>query len=444
MSSAKTDKKLNYDVDGFSTYLAESKSISTLLFWKECEDYTTLFGVQERAKTAEKIYERYIMEGAEFEVASKDAAVVNSIKAQLANPPEELFVELQQEAYNSMLFELFPAFWEQIKKQDAESNTSRQSNITADTTLAQIIKANDLEVHLFAEYCREHMCEESVTFLLECGMFALLFDPVDLETQAKRIYDLYLDEKSEGRISGISDHFINNIKKTLETANILHMDSKALRKSSRHDSAGTGVTTALFQRAVDEVMQTLNMDVWPRYKDAVLSKGALTLRTSSTKKKESAEPTEGGRPTKAAVKAVLKNPVKLPHLREAAQAQGMLESVNFCAEAIEYSLLFSEADRKPRVKVLWDTYMSPGADLPINVPDTMIRDVEMKKDNTTPDLFDNCVQELLQLIADNIYNDYQKIVSKKEKEDAAAAAPAPAPAAAPPPPNSGGCGCVLL
>lgn len=64
-------KALSYDVDGFAKFLADNKAISTLLFWKEVEDFTTLFGVQERAKAAEKIFERYLKEGAEYEVCAR-------------------------------------------------------------------------------------------------------------------------------------------------------------------------------------------------------------------------------------------------------------------------------------------------------------------------------------------------------------------------------------
>ena len=52
-----------------------------------------------------------------------------------------------------MLFELFPRFWESIKEQDKEGNAAR-SQLTEKTTLKDILAANDLEVHLFAEYCR--------------------------------------------------------------------------------------------------------------------------------------------------------------------------------------------------------------------------------------------------------------------------------------------------
>ena len=44
-----------YDIDGFSQFLAQQKAISTLLFWKEAEDFSTLFGNAEKVTTAQKI-----------------------------------------------------------------------------------------------------------------------------------------------------------------------------------------------------------------------------------------------------------------------------------------------------------------------------------------------------------------------------------------------------
>ena len=85
------------------------------------------------------------------------------------------------------------------------------------------------------------MCEESVTFLLECGMYALLFDPLDLETQARRIYELYIDDASEGRISGISAVISDKIKSVLEKANVLQKSDVKERKSTRR---GTQSSTA--------------------------------------------------------------------------------------------------------------------------------------------------------------------------------------------------------
>ena len=242
------------DVDGFSQFLAEQKALPTLLFWKDAEDFTTLFGVQERAESAKKIFDRYLKTGADYEVHASQQAINDIIKS-LGEPPEDLFEPLQQDSYNTMLFELFPAFWEAIKKQDVAEGSSKRSQLTTKTTLAEVLKANDLEIHLFAEYCREHMCEESVTFLLECGMYALLFDPLDLETQARRIYELYIDDASEGRISGISAVISDKIKSVLERANVLQKSDVKERKSTRRESTTTGIDSSLFQKAAEEVMQ---------------------------------------------------------------------------------------------------------------------------------------------------------------------------------------------
>ena len=108
------------------------------------------------------------------------------------------------------------------------------------------------------------MCEESVTFLLEAGMYALLFDPLDLENQAARIFKLYLDPESEGRISGCSDFELYRIQKILEQAKVLEIKKSKDRGSVRRDSDTTQITSLLFQVVAREVENTLNMDVWPR------------------------------------------------------------------------------------------------------------------------------------------------------------------------------------
>lgn len=66
----------------------------------------------------------------------------------------------------------------------------------------------------------------------------------------------------------------------------------------------------------------------------------------------------------------------------------MVESVDFCVEVQEYSLLFSEADRKPRAAAMWKMYCEPGCDLPINIPDHMVRKIEQNYEAAASDLFD--------------------------------------------------------
>ena len=50
----------SYDVEGFADFLSANKALATLLFWKDAEEYSTLFGSDERKNTAEKICKRCI------------------------------------------------------------------------------------------------------------------------------------------------------------------------------------------------------------------------------------------------------------------------------------------------------------------------------------------------------------------------------------------------
>lgn len=245
-------KELEYNIEGFAQYLASTRSLNTLLFWKDTEEYCTLFGQQEREQAATKIFERYLVPGSEHEVTTLQGDHCARIKSELNDPPDDLFVALQQEAYGLMLFELFPNFWEAVKAQDREGGRDKRSKMTSSTTLkevcppfssaalllftmlphapsilhhscllAQILKANDLEIHLFAEYCREHLCEDSIIFLLETALYSLLFDEADLLQQGKRIYDTYLDPTSEGRIV-VSDSIFAEISKQVKAAEGAH------------------------------------------------------------------------------------------------------------------------------------------------------------------------------------------------------------------------------
>ena len=58
-----------------------------------------------------------------------------------------------------------------------------------------------LAVRTAAEYCREHLCEDSIIFLLEAKSFQLLFDPRDRLAEARRIFETFLDMGSESRIA---------------------------------------------------------------------------------------------------------------------------------------------------------------------------------------------------------------------------------------------------
>jgi hypothetical protein len=145
------------------------------------------------------------------------------------------------------------------------------------------------------------------------------------------------------------------------------------------------------------------------------------------------------KPTKKNVVNAIRDPMKLKHLRTAAMKQGLKEGIDFAVEAERYKLLFSEADRKPRAAAMYKMYVMPGADMPINIPDTMSQKIIKKWEKAEEDLFEEANQEVLKVITDNIFNDF---LAEMDKAAKAAEAPPPAEAKTPPPP-SGGC-CVLM
>lgn len=427
MELSKNKEPLEYNAQGFVRYLVQIQALSTLLFWKDAEEFTTLFGGQERAEAAKKIFSRYLKPGAEFEVGSMQGAQVDAIKKELSSPGEDLFDQLQQQAYASMLFELFPRFWEEVKSQDRAGKKER-SKLTQQTTLKDIISANDLEVHLFAEYCREHLCEDCVIFLLEVQMFTLLFDPADLRTQARRVFQAYLDEKSEGRIVASATE-MRRVEALLAAVESGELGTPV---------SVTGITPQLYDKLADEVRGTLNMDVWPRYKEFVLSGSTDSVSLAGI---DATSFVDMNVPSKKAVAAALRNPQLLEHLRSAAASQGVKESVDFCVACETYKLLFSDDDRRPRAKLIHETYLMAGCDTPVNLPHTMIQKVEANLSKCEPELFEACLQETLQVISDNIYTLYLKDVEKQKEADAAKAKANAAKTASA---SGGGGGCCLL
>ena len=79
-------RDLRYTVDGFAAFLAQNKALASLLFWKEAEEYSCMFGDDERKQMAKKIYERYLSPGSEYEVTSLPAETREPIKAEVSGP----------------------------------------------------------------------------------------------------------------------------------------------------------------------------------------------------------------------------------------------------------------------------------------------------------------------------------------------------------------------
>ena len=131
--AASANDQLEFNLSGFSQHLARSQCLGVLLFWKEAEEYLNMFSQGDRAACAQRIFQRYMRRGAEFEInlSGINDATVAAIEAQLAKPPEDLFAHAQECAYRTLALELFPRFWEAIKCQDAPRPSSYSAKLTA-------------------------------------------------------------------------------------------------------------------------------------------------------------------------------------------------------------------------------------------------------------------------------------------------------------------------
>jgi len=420
-SSGVAGKSYEYTVDGFAAFLAANKALGVLLFWKDAEEYTMLFGVEERKNVASKIFTRYLKQGAEWEVTALNAEMRSKIEKSLDDCEDDLFEELQINMYSVMLLELFPRFYEACGRETGDASAS-SSKISALTTFQDVLKAQDFEVHKFADYCRSILCEDQVIFLLEVADYRLLFSPSDLIDQATKIFATYLDPQSETRIPA-SDAECAKVGAVVENA-----------------KPTDALPLELFDKLYDEVFNTINHETWPSYKEKVLA-GTLVLARG-----HSLSNVEGGggeidmtKPSKPAVAAALREPKRLECLRAAATAQGVRENVDFCVACQQYALLFSEADRKPKADAIWTKFLLPGCDAPVNLPDHMIQKMKKKIDTAEADAFELGYQELLLVISNNIYTHYlaeEAKLKEKEAADAASAAPAALPK------QTGGC-CLV-
>lgn len=80
---------MEFNLSGFSQHLARSQCLSVLLFWKEAEEYLNMFSQGDRAACAQRIFQRYMRKGAEFEInlSGINDVTVAGIEAKLAKPP---------------------------------------------------------------------------------------------------------------------------------------------------------------------------------------------------------------------------------------------------------------------------------------------------------------------------------------------------------------------
>ena len=71
-------RALPYDVEGFAAFLVHCRCLGVLMFWKESRDYALLADAQKRTALAERIIERYLTPGAEWELTLLDLTYLTS------------------------------------------------------------------------------------------------------------------------------------------------------------------------------------------------------------------------------------------------------------------------------------------------------------------------------------------------------------------------------
>jgi len=419
---------LSFDIDGFAVFLTQSRCLSVLLFWKEAEEYLNMFSQKERAACAQKIFQRYLKKGAEYEInlTGVNDGTVKDIESKLANPAEDLFEKTQKCAYEMMSLELFPRFWDAVKESGGSGGSDFQVNQEA--TLKECL-SDEKQVLLFSEYCKLHFCEEQVLFWLEAQDHKLLFDPTDMLDFGQRLYDTYIDEqKAEARIN-ISDSDAKKIKAVL--------DSKKVDRD-------------LFAQASQSVETFLELDVFPRYKEAVASgeynpssgKGDVNQDAKIHGQEEGAgDDVDMTKPSKAAVKKALIIAKECEVLREAAAKVNSAEMIDYCKDCIEYAKLFDDADRKTKSATMIKKYLTAGCDSPVNIPDTQLKAIQKIADAPTPTIFKKSYEECVKLLSDNVYANY---LTLKEEKAAAASAPAPTDIAKAAAKGGGGGGCCVI
>jgi|TARA_B110000196_G_C21004167_1_gene594480 hypothetical protein len=179
-----------------------------------------------------------------------------------------------------------------------------------------------------------------------------------------------------------------------------------------------------------QVETFLELDLWPRYKEAVMSgaydpgTGRVDVEQHATEDAAKAEAdVDLSKPSKAAVRAALKSPEECDRMREAASKQGCPEMIDYCRDCAEYEKLFSDADRLTKAQTMHRKYLSSGCDYPVNIPDTQLKAIQKKIDQPTATIFKKSYEECLQLISDNIYSIYLEMQAANRASRAAGAPP---------------------
>ena len=155
------------DISSFARFLSQNLCLEVLLFWKEVEQYKTLFTPEERVALFSKIYELYCVEGAHWQVNFRGAHVETMKKCFKkdgsvdSNLDEDIFDAAQQEVYELMRLDLFPRFNEHLS---LLAGGGLADEAVAENLSQVLSGTNPPATRSFTRFCRHELCEEALLF----------------------------------------------------------------------------------------------------------------------------------------------------------------------------------------------------------------------------------------------------------------------------------------
>ncbi|KAL1523325.1 hypothetical protein AB1Y20_018271 [Prymnesium parvum] len=427
--------QLTVDVSNFARFLSHNLCIEVLLFWKDVEQYKTLFSPKERAAVGSKIFETYIKEGCVRKV-NVNAAEVQKIEeqAKAGQYSEDVFDEAQNQMYQMMLLDLFPRYSEEMAAKQSGS-AGQQEKVAS--SLKEVLSGTNLPAQRhFARFSKENYLEESLLFWLDVNDFTLLFQKSDLHSSAKRIYETYMGPMAKQKVN-VSDAQCDEIKAIVETP-----------------VSEVSINSQLFAKAQKEIETFLELDVWDRYVQWCEGDGKIgTARPTLTAKSSSAfllsENNLGDRDKmREAVVELLTITHEIENLKALAKDRECEEAIEFYLDVKDFQKLFSSKDLVEAANRIWARYLDDKADRMVNLPASIHK--VLKKEivdnsckNVSLNTFDKANREMIQLITDNVYpawvHKYKRSSQSRSVDDGRPASTYELP---PPPATSGSC-CVI-
>jgi len=408
----------------FARWLQGAQCLEVLLFWKEVEQFKTIFTGSERKKIADKIFKQYCEEGSRFQVNFRGdfvSKIGNALK-DAKDADEELFDEAQKEVFELMRLDLYPRFNEELAKNMGDENENEEK---AESLQMILTGTSPAAQRSFTRFVKEQLCEEALDFWLDTNEFALLFQQLDLDGKAETIYETYMGPSAKYKVN-ISDQTCRDVKKAI--------DEK-------------GVENTLFLNAQKEVETFLELDVFPRYQDWMEEQKTAVGRPSASSV-EASTPSGGAtdrNQKRDAMKRLLDNPVDAQGIKDLATEGDAAENIEMYLAIQHYKLLFQAKDRNEDGQRIWMKFLDAACSRPANLPDTMVKQLQKKlakgpptgTEDLAPDLWAKAEKELLNLITDNFYQPYL------DRRDGKGGGSTTAPAAPAPAPSSGGC-CLVM